>query len=194
VNDPSSPPPDVGEAPLIRGAIVLNNLVGFAEVVGQPVVDRAVASLSTASRAEFGAIVPASWVRAALVDEVFGAISDAAGRAPIELFPEAIERGVHRTLSTVWRALMHITSDAALIRRTPSVFARTYTRGRLSARFLGTARAEVELVEWPDVTQTRLIAISSGIRAVLRIAGRKQVHVEIERTADGAKFHAQWIR
>lgn len=181
-------------APMIRGAIVLNNLVGFTEVVGRDVVERATASLPEALRAEVGAIVSASWVRADLVDRLFGAIAITAKRAPEELFPDAIERGVYRTLSTVWRALLQITTDAMLVKRTPAVFARTYTRGKLSSKFLGESRAEVDLLDWPDVSPTRLLAISSGIRAVLKIAGRTDVRVTTERTTDGARFHARWVR
>jgi hypothetical protein len=179
---------------MIRGAIVLNNLVGFADVVGGEVVTRAMTSLPGPLVEEARAIVPASWVRAELVDTLFSAIAHEAGRTPEDLFPEAIERGVQRTLHTVWRALMHLSTDAAIVKRTPTLFARSYSRGRLTSRFTGDRTAEVELVEWPDVSRFRLIAISSGIRAVLRVAGRKEVHVTIERTTDGARFNARWQR
>jgi hypothetical protein len=183
----------VGE-PMIRGAIVLNNLVGFEDVVGRDVVLRAIASLPPALVEESRAIVPVAWVRADLVDALFSAIAHEAGRAPEDLFPLAIERGVHRTLHTVWRALMHLQTDAALVKRTPSLFARSYSRGRLAAHFTGTGTAEVDLFDWPDVSRFRLIAISSGIRAVLRVAGRKDVKVAIVRTAEGARFTATWQR
>lgn len=180
--------------PMIRGAIVLNNLHGFEEVVGADVVQRALASLPPAVRRETNAIVAAAWVRAALVDVVFGAIADASGRDPEEVFPEAIERGVHRTLDTVWRALMQLSSDAMLIRRTPSFYARTYNRGRLVAQRVDDGVAEAELFDWPDVSRPRLIAISAGIRAVMRVAGRERVRVAVERTPDGARFIATWRR
>ena len=179
---------------MIRGAIVLNNLVGFEDVVGRDTVARAIASLPGPLVEEARAIVPVAWVRADLVDALFSAIAHEAGRQPEELFPVAIERGVQRTLHTVWRALMHLSSDAAIVKRTPALFARSYNRGRLSATFGGDGTAEVELVEWPDVSRFRLIAISAGIRAVLRVAGRKDVVVAIERTAEGAKFRAGWRR
>ncbi|HET6582580.1 MAG TPA: hypothetical protein VFG69_04015, partial [Nannocystaceae bacterium] len=128
------------------------------------------------------------------VDALFSAIAHEAGRTPEDLFPLAIERGVHRTLHTVWRALMHLQTDAALVKRTPSLFARSYSRGRLEAHFTGAGTAEVDLFDWPDVSRFRLIAISAGIRAVLRVAGRKDVNVAIVRTADGAHFTATWQR
>lgn len=180
--------------PRIRGAIVLNNLVGFEDVVGRDVVVRAMASLPAALVEESRAIVPVSWVRAELVDALFSAIAHEAGRTPEDLFPLAIERGVHRTLHTVWRALMHLQTDAALVKRTPSLFARSYSRGRLEVHFTGRGTAEVDLFDWPDVSRFRLIAISSGIRAVLRVAGRKDVNVAIERTTEGAHFTATWQR
>lgn len=182
------------EVPQIRGAIVLNNLVGFAEVVGQDTVDRAIAGLPQSVADEVGALVSASWIRAASVDVLFGAIARAAGLQPSELFPEAIERGVSRTLNTVWRALLQITSDAAIIKRTPTLYRRTYSRGRLEVRSFGDAAAQVELVDWPDVSDTRLVAVASGMRAVLRIAGRKAVHVASTHTRDGAMFDVRWTR
>jgi len=180
--------------PMIRGAIVLNNLVGFEDIVGRDVVTRAIASLPPGLVEEARTIVPTMWVRAELVDALFSAIAHEAGRTPEDLFPLAIERGVQRTMHTVWRALMHLSTDAALMRRTPALFARSYSRGRLVAQFNGDGTAEVELFDWPDVSRFRLIAISSGIRAVLRVAGRKEVEVAIDRTTDGAKFHARWQR
>jgi len=180
--------------PMIRGAIVLNNLVGFEDVVGRDVVARAIASLPTGLVEEARVIVPAAWVRADLVDALFSAIAHEAGRPPEELFPLAIERGVQRTLHTVWRALMHLSTDAAIVKRTPSLFARSYSRGRLTSHFTGDGTADVELVDWPDVSRFRLIAIASGIRAVLRVAGRKDVHVTTDRTSEGAKFRARWQR
>jgi len=179
---------------MIRGAIVLNNLVGFEDVVGRDVVARAIASLPTGLVEEARVIVPAAWVRADLVDALFSAIAHEAGRPPEELFPLAIERGVQRTLHTVWRALMHLSTDAAIVKRTPSLFARSYSRGRLTSNFIGDGTADVELVDWPDVSRFRLIAIASGIRAVLRVAGRKDVHVTTDRTSEGAKFRARWQR
>jgi hypothetical protein len=179
---------------MIRGAIVLNNLVGFEDVVGREVVARATASLPPAFLAEARAIVPVAWVRAEVVDALFSAIAHEAGRTPEDLFPIAIERGVHRTLHTVWRALMHLSTDAAIVKRTPSLFARSYSRGRLTSRFTGDGTAEVDLFDWPDVSRFRLIAISSGIRAVLRVAGRKNVEVTVVRTSEGAHFRAKWSR
>jgi hypothetical protein len=180
--------------PMIRGAIVLNNLVGFEDVVGRDVVMRAIGSLPPELVEEARAIVPSAWVRAELVDAVFSAIAHEAGRTPEDLFPLAIERGVHRTLHTVWRALMHLSTDAAIMKRTPSLFARSYSRGRLTSNFTGSGTTDVELVDWPDVSRFRLIAIASGIRAVLRVAGRKDVEVTTERTLEGARFHARWRR
>jgi hypothetical protein len=179
---------------MIRGAIVLNNLRGFEEVVGADAVERAMSTLPVAMRREASEIVAASWVRSALVDVVFAAIAEASGRDPEELFPEAIERGVHRTLHTVWRALMHLSSDAILVRRTPSIYSRTYSRGRLVAHRVDAGIAEAELFDWPDVSRSRLLAISAGIRAVLRVAGRERVRVAVERTPGGARFVATWVR
>lgn len=180
--------------PRIRGAIVLNNLVGFEDVVGVDVVRRALAGLPPELVHEASAVVPVAWVRADLVDSLFAAIAHAAGREPEDLFPEAIERGVYRTLHTVWRALMHLSSDAAIVKRTPALFARTYSCGRLEARFLGDGAAEAELFEWPGVSRFRMLAIAAGVRAVLRVAGRETVLVRSERTADGARFRASWSR
>jgi hypothetical protein len=180
--------------PMIRGAIVLNNLVGFEDVVGREVVARALTSLPLGLVDESRAIVPSAWVRAELVDALFSAIAHEAGRTPEDLFPLAIERGVQRTLHTVWRALMYLSTDAAIMKRTPTLFARSYSRGRLTSNFTGDRTADVELVDWPDVSRFRLIAIASGIRAVLRVAGRKDVQVTTERTGEGAKFRARWQR
>jgi hypothetical protein len=39
-----------------------------------------------------------------------------------------------------------------------------------------------------------MLAVAAGIRAVLRVAGRKEIDVVLERTPDGAHFTARWVR
>ena len=188
---PFSPP---SEGVCISGAMVLNNVRAFAEIVGQPTVDAALAGLPGELVNEFRAVVPAAWVPMRVVDEIFAAIALASGRDLEELFPLAVERGVEQTLTSVWRVLMRFTTDAMLISAAPRIFRKTYDRGRLSATFPAPRCAEVVLNEWPNPPKYRLLAIAAGIRTVLRLAGRVDPRTRISRTDDGARFEVRWSR
>ena len=85
-----------------------------------------------------------------------------------------------------------LTSDDAIIRRTPLFFARGLSRGELSARMTNRGEAEIRLTGWPGVSLMQLNGISAAIEAVLLCAGRRQVRVEAQRTLDGGRFEARW--
>jgi hypothetical protein len=97
-------------------------------------------------------------------------------------------------MKTVWRALLRLTTDNALITRTPVIFSRSYNRGRLTASIPVPGRGEITLDEWPDAPEWPLRATRIGVETVLRLAGRKDVRVVAERRPQGAFFLATWRR
>jgi hypothetical protein len=87
---------------------------------------------------------------------------------------------------------LRLTTDKALISRTPVIFGKSYDRGRLEADIPKPGHGEILLLDWPDVPPWPLRATRIGVQTVLSIAGRKDVRVECTRTAAGAHYIATW--
>jgi hypothetical protein len=88
--------------------------------------------------------------------------------------------------------LLRVSTDSALVSRTPVIFGKSYNRGRLVATVLFSGRGEVELLDWADVPDWPIRGTQAGIETGLRIAGRRNVRVESKRTRTGASFHVTW--
>ena len=99
--------------------------------------------------------------------------------------------GVERTLTTVWRFFMRLTSVEAIVKRAASIYSKSYDRGSMRAALVSDELVEVILDGWPDVPDFELDAIASGFDAVLGIAKRKHSRITMERTAGGARFEVR---
>jgi hypothetical protein len=176
----------------VSGTLVDGLIVVARETLGAPVVERGFAAApADAADAVLGAL-PGVWVPIALAEQAFSSVAHEAGRDWALLHSELARLSVERAVKTFWRVLLRFTSDEALMSRTPVIFHKSYNRGRLVPEFTGQARAEAQLLDWPDVPDWPLRGTKSGIEVVLRLAGRKGVRVECHRTPAGATFVATW--
>lgn len=184
----------VGEPapPSLSGAIVLRNLDAFRAEVGPQSVARAIASLPDAQQAEIEALVPSSWIPVATVDAAYQAIATQAGRDLLELYPVVVRQGVANALRSVWKWLLRLTTDRALVSRTPIIYRRGHSVGELTTRIVAPGHAEVVLTGWSDIPPLRQLGVACGIRATLEVAGRRNVEVTHDPTPDGVAFTARW--
>jgi hypothetical protein len=134
-----------------------------------------------------------SWIRVSTADAALSAVAREAGRDPLRFQAEVARVGVEKTLGTVWRVLLRLVTDEALVKRTPLLHSKTYDTGRMTARIAQPGRAEIALDDWPEVPEIDIIAIAAGVEAVLRAAGRREVRVRHERTRSGAFYVATWL-
>ena len=178
--------------PSLSGAIVLRNLEAFRDEVGAPCVEAALSKLSAPMKAEFEALVPAAWVAVKVVDTAYAAIAEEADRPLEELYPVVVQRGVRNALQTVWRWLLRLTTDRALVSRTPIIYSRGHNTGKLSSEIVAPGHAQIQLTEWPDMPRLRMMGVACGVQATLEVAGRRNVEVTFDPTPDGAKFEARW--
>ncbi len=162
------------------------------ELLGREVVERGLSSLAPALRARVAGAVPGGWVPIGSAEEAFRSIAHAAEREWPGLHVELARHTVERAYRTLWRMLLRLTSDSALVSRTPVIFGKSYNRGRLVASVLFSGRGEVELIDWPDAPDWPIRGTQAGIETGLRIAGRRNVRVESRRTQTGAFFAVTW--
>lgn len=178
--------------PQLSGAVFLKNLDAFREFVGEDVVGRALDRLTPEHRSTIDTTVAVAWIDSDVVDAAYSAIALEAGQDLEPLYRRVVYEGVSRTLKSVWRVLLRIHSDKALVARTPQIYARGHSLGSIEPKITGPGRAEIHLSGWPGMPRLRRIGVAMGIEAVLHIAGRDKAQVVHAATPDGARFDATW--
>jgi len=176
----------------VSGALATNLRAVVTELLGESAVRSALARVPADARRDFETVTSLGWIPITSLEAVFGELARSNGQTIAELHENVARISVERTLRTVWRVLLRLTTDAALMSRTPVLFARAYNRGKLEAHIPTPGRANVTLSDWPNAPEWTLRATRIGIATVLRVAGRKNVRIGCERKPQGATFAVTW--
>jgi len=185
-------PPVDGDPPSLAGALACSLREVVEDVVGSREVLRALEAVPPDVRQQYLEVTAVGWISIDTMEEVFRAIAVQAGRTVADLHAEVARISIERTMRTLWRMLLRLTTDRALVSRTPAIFDRSYNRGRLEAVIPEPGRGVITLSDWPDVPEWPIRATQIGIETVLRVAGRRDVRVEAHRTPTGAQYLASW--
>jgi hypothetical protein len=180
------------ETASVSGTLIQGLLEAAVDILGADVTREGLENAPSSAAAAVRNALPGIWVPIADVETVFGALASASGRDLASLHVELARLSVDKAFRTLWRMLLKLTTDAALVSRTPVIFAKSYNRGRLVPQIPTPGRGEVELVDWPNAPEWPIRGTRVGIETVLQIAGRKGVRVEGRRTATGALYVATW--
>lgn len=164
----------------------------FREEVGDAVVDRARQALSLQEQEVLDSAVPAAWIPVSILDTFYREIARQAGRELESFYTGVVKRGISQTLRSVWKALLRLTTDRALLSRTPIIYSKGHSIGKIVPTITAPGRATVVLTGWPDMPDLRRLGVAAGVEAVLEMAGRQNVSVVFEGTADGAIYKARW--
>jgi hypothetical protein len=178
--------------PQVSGALACGLREVVAEMVGRPAIDRALERVPADARATYTGALPVGWVPIRVMEMVFKEIAAEAGTNVADLHTRVARTSIERTFRRFLRMLLKITTDQALVSRTPVIFARSYDCGRLEAKIPEPGRGVITLLDWPDAPDWPLRATRVGIESVLSIAGRRDVRVSCSRTSTGAIFFANW--
>jgi hypothetical protein len=143
-------------------------------------------------RAEVEAAQPVGWVPIDAVEQTFEALSAEVGTTVAELHERVARRSIDLTIRKFWRLFLRVTTDSALVSRAPSMFSRSYNRGRLESKVTSSGRGESRLHDWPNAPEWPLRGTRIGIEVSLGIAGRKDVRATCTRTPTGAVFIVTW--
>lgn len=180
------------ERPLLSGGILLNQIKVCSERFGQPLVDDACSRLPDESRAQLLSLTSVTWIRSELAESVIESIAERSGRDIDLLFREVVNATVERQFRTVWRAILHFTTDSALVSRTPIIYSKTYNAGSMTSVIPTPGRARILVSGWPNHHGRQMHGLGYGIATVLRLAGRKQVEITHSVRPGGAEFTGTW--
>ena len=78
--------------------------------------------------------------------------------------------------------------------RAPVVYSKTYDTGVMTSQSVTETGGTFALTGWPAVPEFVLRGLRAGITVALENVGRVNVHLDSQRTADGALFTASWDR
>jgi hypothetical protein len=184
--------PGQAAGPTITGALVRAHLDILRLELGSAVVAQALADLPAEARLEIEGVTAASWVPIPAYEAFYAAVAHRGGRDVAELHSAVSRQSVEQAFRTMWRILLRLTSDEALVTRTPLMFTRAYTHGKLTSGISAPGQAHVELSAWPAVPDIVMRGVRVAVETVLHLAGRKNARVVAQRSADGATFRATW--
>lgn len=178
--------------PKLSGQAVLDTRWAFEQVIGADAMRRARETLKASARGAYESATALTWVPYSAVRLVHDAYAREAGRELDELLAEVVPLSAERSLTTVWRPLLHATTDDALLARLASMYARSRSRGTMCARMAGLGAAIVELTDWASVPERDVQPIALSIATYLRLTGRENASVKATRTASGLQFRVTW--
>lgn len=181
-----------GDVPLVAGSNLTVSRRVARELVGSDAFERALSDLSPEERSSYMDSTAMSWVPVAHIDRALERLAHHSGHAAEWLSAELARRSQEEMLNTLYRVLMRITTDEALIGRTQTFYSKVYDTGSLSSVFPAPGRCEVTLSGWRTISDLQLVGLGAGVETTLRCAGRKDARVQGRRTADGAFYLCTW--
>jgi hypothetical protein len=196
--EPVAPPtirslaPNTAPVPSVSGMAILDMLRTLEEMLGAEVYAQAFSQLAPQLTAALDELTAVSWMPVETLSRVLDEIARLSGREVEAMVDQTVRRSVDRTFKTAWRMLLRVTSDEAMIKRTPAIYARSRNVGELRAQMIGPQHAELELSGWSDVSDRQLRVLSVSIGRVLELSGRHDVTMTWARTAQGARYQLRW--
>src|SRR5215469_3929508 len=104
------------------------------EQFGSVPIAKALTSVAPDVRAEYEQLSSIAWVRATTDYVVHDAIAAVLDREPLAFHEQTLRAAMARSFKTIWRILLRVTSDEALIARAPSIYRRTRNVGEMAVR------------------------------------------------------------
>ena len=83
--------------------------------------------------------------------------------------------------------------DAALVKRVPILYQRTFDRGAMTGAFDAAGKARIVVTGWPGIPEYDVVGLQVGIESILSLTGRKSVSTLTTRTTDGVAYDVRWL-
>jgi uncharacterized protein (TIGR02265 family) len=171
----------VAAAPPMSKAAGFNSYIETARTMLGDRWPAVVALLSTEARAVVEKPpIPVTWLPDTHWNEVTLAMRKVAFADSPEGIGEIGRRQMHRDLSTIYKALMHLVSPTTVIKKAATIYA-TYTKnGRMSARAVADGVVEVRIDDMQEVIPEVWFYHVGSITGTLECTGAKNVRVTVK--------------
>jgi hypothetical protein len=179
------------DQPAMNGALMCTGREVTRELIGTEAYERALGSVPMEMAAEYRRATSLTWVPLRIVEPVIMAMGGASGRDPFDLQDEVGRITVERSLRTIWRIFLRLTSTEAILSRMPVIYGKSYNRGRIVTHPPANGELLIELQDWPTAPMHILRTTRVGIETTLRAAGRSHAVVTMERSSRSASYVAR---
>ena len=176
----------------VAGTRILAMRAVICEQFGASAIDRALVRVAPDVRAEYEQLTSIAWVLSSTDYAVHDAIAAVLDREPLAFHEQVLRAAMGRSFKTIWRVLLRLTSDEALIARTPGIYRRTRNVGQMAVRANTRGRAEFELTQYPGIGPRDIRSIGAGLEVVLSLTGRAKAHAVARPTLNGATYTLTW--
>ena len=156
-------------------------------MLGRDVVAQALATLPPQVRAEYDGLGPLSWCSVHTTSAVLMAVAAHVRQEPKALQAAVVRAGVARTVRSIWRVLLSLTSDEQLIKRAPLVYSKSYQLGRVESSLTAPGQATFAVRGWPGIPELDVEGLVNRIRVYKDLGYFKPDELEtvIERITHG---------
>lgn len=176
------------DLPSMSGALMCTGREVTRELIGAEAYERALGSVPPELAAEYRRATSLTWVPLRVVEPVIMAMGGASGRDALDLQDEVARVTVERSLRSIWRVFLRLTSIEAILSRVPVIYGKSFNRGKMVTHPPRDGEMAVELTEWPTAPMHIVRTTRVGLETTLRAAGRSQAVVSMERTRGGAAY------
>jgi hypothetical protein len=183
------------EAPVVAcvaGTRLLAMRAVIVEQYGTAPIASALVNLAPDVRAEYEQMSSIAWVRSSTDYLVHDAIAAVLGLEPLGFHERVLRAAMTRSFKTIWRILLRLTSDEALIARTAGIYRRTRNIGQMVVQGNARGRAEFVLTQYPGIGPRDVRSIGAGLEAVLVLTGRANARAAARESLDGATYTVTW--
>jgi hypothetical protein len=159
---------------------------------GANVVRGGLERMAPARRQHLETMTGVGWIPVDTLACAVDAWAEEARVSPEELTVRGVRYATRHSFATVWRVLLHFTTDAALIARTPMIYSRSRNAGLLTAEMRQPRDARLVLSRWRDTTDRQLLSLAVAFETILELTGRAHARCGFKRTHDGGVFQLRW--
>ncbi len=181
--------PEEREPLSLSGVLFTSQQAVLREMVGDAVYERALATLAPAVRDAVRTTAAIGWVPFTIVEPVVTAVAREANRSVQALHRAMVDRLTAQTVRGIWRMLVRFTSPEQIIKRTSSIWSRTYNLGSATVESAREGRGELVVRGLPaDAPEFMLRGIAFALEALLAHTRERSARVQWRRAGDGAVY------
>ena len=152
----------------------------------------ALSRVNPQTREAFDTVLGAGFLPLSVLEDVMPEMAAEAGEPLLAFHKGTMSAVTERKLRTIWRLLLRLTSDAAIVKRAPIIWRRTFDGAEFEGAVTTPGRGTATVTGWPQMREMHLAGFAGGAEAVLRVAGRSDVRATQRRTSNGGVVEIQW--
>jgi hypothetical protein len=158
--------------------------------LGEAVVRQALENLGREQCDEILNALPISWVPHTTFEALYLECMRLSGRDLVTVHTEIVRRGVEHRVRNLWKILVRLSGANALMARSPMIYEKSYSIGKMRVAQLGPGDASIVIDEWPDMPEMAIRGVRVGTHTLLTLAGFKNVQVVSKSLPGGAEIRA----